>query len=96
MLEFNRSVAEDRLRDLAVAMGLNVSGMSVHDAGSAAIDRVRELLKEVGVPKLLTALGIRRDMIPALSAKAMEDACHTLNPRPCTEADMAALYEAAL
>jgi alcohol dehydrogenase class IV len=35
-------------------------------------------------------------MIPALAKKAMEDACHQLNPRPCTEADMAALYEQAL
>jgi alcohol dehydrogenase class IV len=35
-------------------------------------------------------------MIPALASKAMEDACHLSNPRPCTEADMAALYEQAL
>jgi 4-hydroxybutyrate dehydrogenase len=96
VLEFNRTVAEDRLRDLAVAMGLDVSSLSVHDAASAAINRVRELLKEVGVPDRLGALGIRREMIPALSAKAMEDACHTLNPRPCTSSDMTALYEAAL
>ncbi len=96
VLEFNRSVAEDRLRDLAVAMDLDVHGLSVKDAASAAIERVRQLLKEVGVPDRLSALGIRRDMIPALSAKAMEDACHTLNPRPCTESDMAALYEVAL
>lgn len=96
VLEFNRAVAEDRLRDLAVAMGLDVSGMSVHDAASAAIKRVRELLKEVGVPDHLSALGIRHEMIPALSAKAMEDACHLLNPRPCTASDMTALYEAAL
>jgi 4-hydroxybutyrate dehydrogenase len=96
VLEFNRSVVEDRLRDLAVAMDLDIHSLSVHDAASAAIERVRQLLKEVGVPDRLSALGIRRDMIPALSAKAMEDACHTLNPRPCTESDMASLYEIAL
>lgn len=96
VLEFNRSVAEDRLRDLAATMGLNISSLSVHDAASAAIDRVRQLLKEIGVPEHLSALGIRREMIPALSAKAMEDACHTLNPRPCTASDMTSLYEAAL
>jgi 4-hydroxybutyrate dehydrogenase len=96
VLEFNRTVVEDRIRDLAVAMELDVSGLSVHDAATAAISRVRELLREVGVPEHLSALGIRQDMIPALSAKAMEDACHALNPRPCTLSDMAALYEAAL
>jgi 4-hydroxybutyrate dehydrogenase len=96
VLEFNRTVSEDRLRDLAVAMGLDVSGLSVHDSASAAINRVRVLLKEVGVPERLSALGIRREMIPALSAKAMEDACHLLDPRARTESDMLSLYEAAL
>jgi alcohol dehydrogenase class IV len=96
VLEFNRSVVEDRLRDLAVAMDMDVHGLSVHDAASAAIERVRQLLMEVGVPDRLSALGIRRDMIPALSAKAMEDACHTLNPRACTLSDMMALYKAVV
>lgn len=95
-LEFNRTVVDDRIRDLAVAMELNVSGLSVQDAATAAINRVRELLGEVGVSEHLGALGIRQEMIPALSTKAMEDACHLLNPRPCTLSDMTALYEAAL
>jgi 4-hydroxybutyrate dehydrogenase len=96
VLEFNRAVVEDRIRDLAVAMDLVVAGLSVHDAATAAISRVRDLLREVGVPEHLSALGIRQEMIPALSAKAMEDACHLLNPRSCTLSDMRALYQAAL
>lgn len=96
VLEFNRVVAEDRLRDLALAMGLDVAHQSPHDAATAAIERIRQLLNEVGVPQHLSALGIRREMIPTLARKAMEDACHLLNPRPCTEADMVMLYEQAL
>lgn len=96
VLEFNRSFAEDRLRDLALAMGLDVARKSAAGAADAAIDRIRRLLQEVGIPDHLSALGIRREMIPAMSKKAMEDACHLLNPRPCAEADMVALYEQAL
>jgi 4-hydroxybutyrate dehydrogenase len=96
VLEFNRPLVEDRLRDLAVVMGVEVIRMSAREAAFATINRVCELLKEVGVPSHLSALGIKREMIPALSAKAMEDACHLLNPRPCTISDMAALYEKAL
>jgi 4-hydroxybutyrate dehydrogenase len=96
VLEFNRTVVEDRIRDLAIAMDLKVSGLSVHDAATAAISHVRDLLSAVAVPQHLAALGIRQEMIPALSTKAMEDACHLLNPRPCTASDMTALYEAAL
>jgi 4-hydroxybutyrate dehydrogenase len=96
VLEFNRATSEDRLRELALAMGLEVANVATADAASAAIEEVRRLLWEVGIPDRLSALGIRREMIPALCRKAMEDACHQLNPRPCTESDMAMLYERAL
>ncbi len=96
VLEFNRLTSEDRLRDLATAMGVNVGGLSTPQAASAAIERVCRLLQEVEIPDRLSAFGITRDMVPSLARKAMEDACHLLNPRPCTEADMAALYEKAL
>ena len=96
VLEFNRPQSEERLRDLAVAMDLDVSHLRRDEAASAAIERIRQLLKEVDMPDRLSLLGIRREMIPALAKQAMEDACHLLNPRPCTEADMMALYERAL
>jgi 4-hydroxybutyrate dehydrogenase len=96
VMEFNRSVSEDRLRDLAAAMGVDVARKSVTEAAVAAIERVRHLLEEVGIPDHLSALGITREMIPAMSKKAMEDACHLLNPRSCAESDMAALYDRAL
>src|SRR3989454_303794 len=96
VLEFNRMSCEDRLRDLALAMDLDVWHASAAEAASAAIARIRQLLKEVDVPDRLSAHGITRAMIPALAKKAMEDACHQLNPRPCAEADMVALYAQAL
>jgi 4-hydroxybutyrate dehydrogenase len=96
VLEFNRESSEDRLRDLACAMGLEVVREPEGKAAAAVIDRVRDLLVEVGIPERLSELGVRREMIGALAKKAMEDACHLLNPRPCSEADMLALYEQAL
>lgn len=96
VLEFNRLVSEVRLRDLAVAMELDGAQGSASEAATALITRVRRLLPEVGIPETLGALGVSRDLIPLLAKKAMEDACHQSNPRPCTEADMIALYEKAL
>ncbi|HZT71072.1 MAG TPA: hypothetical protein VFC10_15160 [Terriglobia bacterium] len=61
-----------------------------------AVDRVRELLKEIGMPARLSVLEIRREMVPTLFAKVIENACHSFNPQPCAESDMAALYEKAL
>ncbi len=96
VLEFNRLTSEDRLRDLAMAMDLDVAGRSQAEAAPAAIERIRGLLKEVGIPSRLGAFGITREMIPALAKKAMQDACRLLNPRPCSESDMVALYEQSL
>ncbi len=96
VLEFNRPVSEERLRDLARAMNLDGSQGSAADAPTALIARLRELLPEVGIPRTLGALGVTREQIPLLATKAMEDACHQSNPRPCTEADMIALYQKAL
>jgi len=96
VLEFNKLTSEERLRDIAAAMDLDVAGKSASEAADAAIERVRRLLKEVGISDRLSAFGITREMIPALAKKAMEDGCRLLNPRPCSEADMVALYERSL
>lgn len=96
VLEFNRSAAEERMRDLAVAMEISDSRASAAEASAALIARLRELLPEVGIATTLGELGVTRDMIPRLARKAMEDACHQSNPRPCAEADMTALYAKAL
>ncbi len=96
VLDFNRPVSEARLRDLAVAMEVAGSQASATEAATALIARLCELLPEVGIPSTLGALGVTSDMIPLLARKAMEDACHQSNPRPCSEADMITLYEKAL
>lgn len=96
VLEFNRATSEERLRDLAEAMELSAAHRAIPEGATAAIGRVRQLLKEVNIPDRLSAFGITREMIPALAKKAMEDACRLLNPRPCAESDMVTLYERAL
>lgn len=95
-LDFNRPTSEERIRDLAMALDLNVESLSAADAAAATIERIQQLLKEVGIPHRLSAFGVMREIIPAMAKKAMQDGCHLLNPRPCTEADMVMLYERAL
>jgi len=96
VLEFNRTTSEGRMRDLAIAMELYGSPGEASEAATALIERLCQLLPEVGIPTTLGALGVTHDLIPLLARKAMEDACHQSNPRPCTEADMIMLYEKAL
>ncbi len=57
---------------------------------------LRDLRVRLGLPGGLGAEGVTKADIPKLASKAIQDACHKSNPRPCTEADLAALYEASL
>lgn len=96
VMEFNRVTSEGRLRDLAEAMDIDIARMSRAEAATGAIERVRHLVKEVNLSDRLGTYGVKREMIPTLAKKALEDGCRLLNPRPCAESDMVALYERAL
>jgi alcohol dehydrogenase class IV len=52
--------------------------------------------RRIGLTETLAGLGLRREDIPQLAREALEDACHTLNPLPMSEKDLAAIYERCL
>ena len=85
VLAFNRPAAEKRLAELAGQFG-----------GGDIVERVHELNRISLVKPRLRDYGISESALPKLAAKAIEDGCHQLNPRPCTEADLLALYREAL
>ncbi|HEY3132655.1 MAG TPA: iron-containing alcohol dehydrogenase [Acidobacteriota bacterium] len=95
VMEFNLEVAAVRLRDVAMAMGCDVSGLRQEEAAREAIRAVEELVEEVGIPRRLRDLPIAEQSLPALANKAIQDGCHLLNPRPCSEQDMLELYRRA-
>jgi alcohol dehydrogenase class IV len=49
----------------------------------------------IGLPNGLEAASVPRAKLDRLADLAFEDACHQMNPRPCSRADLRALYEAA-
>ena len=83
VLEFNRDTVASRMNDLA-----NVFG-------GDPIERVNELNRICNIKPRLRDHGIPEDALPMLAAKAIEDGCHLLNPRPCTQQDLLSLYRAA-
>lgn len=94
VLAFNRAVAQERLADVAVALGFDARA-SVAERAAAAVEMVRKLKEESGLSGGLAANGVREEMIPALVQKSVEDACHQSNPRPCTADDFRELIRAA-
>jgi alcohol dehydrogenase class IV len=95
VMEFNRSHAVDGYADIAEALGVDISDMTKQEAATAAIEEVKSLNSAVNMPKGLGEAGLDPQRIPKLAKDAMLDHCYKSNPRPCTEADMRMLFEAA-
>jgi alcohol dehydrogenase class IV len=94
VISFNRMAAESRLADAAVALGADPK-MSVPERAHLAAELVDNLRAACGLPRKLSQAGVKREMIPALVAKALADACHQSNPRPVTEVDFERLINEA-
>ncbi|NDY55228.1 iron-containing alcohol dehydrogenase [Desulfovibrio sulfodismutans] len=100
--KFNLIAKVERFAKLAGIMGAEVAGMSRRDAADAAIEEIRRLSADVGIPSGLIELGrrygkeVRAGDIPVMTANAQKDACGLTNPRCPTDQDVAAIYMAAL
>lgn len=92
VMEFNLSACPDRFRDIAEAMGEDVTGLSVMAAAELAVEAVRRLIADIGLAKGLGELGLTEEFIPLLSENALKDACLVTNPRPASREDIAMIF----
>lgn len=96
VMEYNAPATGEKYRDIAKAMGVKgVDEMSLEDARKAAIDAVRQLSKDVGIPENLKGI-VKEEDIDFLAQSAMDDACRPGNPKDPTKDDIKALYRALL
>lgn len=93
VMEYNAPATGEKYREIARAMGVKgVDDMSVEQYRKAAIEAVKKLSKDVGIPADLKAI-VKKEDIPFLAQSAMDDACRPGNPKDPTLADIIALYE---
>lgn len=95
-MEFNLETCPERYAAIAEAMDIDTRGMTMIEAGRAAIVAVRSLINDVGFNARLSELGVTVDMIPTLSENAMRDACMATNPREATQEEIAGLILSAM
>ncbi|MBI2392990.1 MAG: iron-containing alcohol dehydrogenase [Deltaproteobacteria bacterium] len=65
-------------------------------AGPELPNALRKLSKDLGLPEGLRAEGVTEADLDKLADLAVQDACHTSNPRPCTRDDLRRLYQQSL
>jgi len=94
VMSFNRHVCRARLARVAIAMG-EPSGELEDVLAGLAIDRVRRLVADAGLPTRLSQAGVKEPDLRRIAELAFRDASHQGNPRPTTEDDLLAIARAA-
>ncbi len=89
-MEFNKPVVQERLADVARAMGVDTAGMSEAQAADAAIEAVRKLSADVEIPQ--TCAGLVEADLEQLAEDAMADACFPGNPREANHEQVVELF----
>lgn len=96
VMEYNAPETGEKYKEIARAMGVeNVDSMSVEEYRKAAIDAVRQLSVDVGIPTDLKDI-VKEEDLQFLAQSAYDDACRPGNPRDTSVEEITALYKSLL
>lgn len=96
VMEFNAPFTGEKFREIARVMGIkNVDNMSAEEYRQAAVEAVKTLKKDVGIPETLKEIGVKEEDLEALTDAAMADVCTGGNPRPCSREQILEVYKTA-
>ena len=96
VMEYNAEATGDKYKYIAKAMGVEgTENMTVEEYRKAAIDAVKQLSHDVGIPADLKDI-VKREDIPFLAQSAYDDACRPGNPRDTSVEDITKLYESLI
>ena len=90
VMEFNQEYTGEKFKAIAEAFDVDTTGMDAPAYRKAAIDAVKQLSVDVGIPTKLEAL--KEEDLPFLCESAAADACAPGNPREASLADFEAMF----
>lgn len=92
VMEYNASATGEKYRNIAKAMGVTgVDDMSLDEARKAAVDAVKQLSQDVGIPENLKDI-VKPEDVDFLAQSAYDDACRPGNPRETSVEEIKELY----
>ncbi len=96
VMEYNAEATGDKYKYIAQAMGVkDTENMSQEEYRKAAVDAVKQLSQDVGIPADLKEI-VKEEDIPFLAQSAYDDACRPGNPKETSVEDITALYKSLL
>ncbi|MFR2766466.1 MAG: lactaldehyde reductase [Clostridium sp.] len=96
VMEYNAPCTGDKYKYIAKAMGVEgVENMSQEEYRKAAVDAVKKLSADVGIPADLKAI-VKEEDLDFLSESAYADACRPGNPRDTSVEEIKELYKSLM
>lgn len=95
-MAFNLPTNLAKYAEVARLMGVDTTGLGMRKAAEAAVEAVRELLGDLGLPKRLSELGVTHEYLPRLLSDTRTQRVWLNNPRPVSEEEMESLFREVL
>ena len=93
--DFNKKAAAPRLKYVASLLGANVSNLSDEDGAKKAVELIKEMANNVGIPKSLAELGVKEEDFSVLADNALKDVCGLTNPIQATKEEIIQIFRNA-
>lgn len=90
VMEYNADCSGEKYKNIAEAMGVDTTGMDQETYRKAAVEAVRQLSQDVGIPSKLEAL--KEEDLDFLAESAFADACCPGNPKDTCVEDLKDLF----
>ena len=95
IMEYNMEGCIKKYKDIAIAMGAEVSKLSDFEAANVAVTMVKNLAISVNIPQHLEDLGVKEEELEALAIAAYSDVCTPGNPKTTSIEDILRIYRKA-
>lgn len=96
VMEYNAPATGEKYRDIAKAMSVKgTDDMTQEEYRKAAVDAVKKLSQDVGIPADLKDI-VKEEDIPFLAQSAYDDACRPGNPRETSVEEITELYKSLI
>jgi alcohol dehydrogenase class IV len=96
IMEFNSFAVPELFGDIAEDMGVNVRGMTMMEKAFAAVDAVKQLSKDIGLPDSFREFNVSESSIDKMAEDAMLSGNILVNPRKTTIEDVKELYKKSI
>jgi alcohol dehydrogenase len=94
VMEYNGQAVPERIKDIGMAIGLDVKDLTPNDALPVTIDAVLQLSRRIGIPTL-KELGVSRDDFEKIALDSLKEISTIFNPRNPSKEDVIAILEKA-